>query len=443
MHMENLINVVGAGLPGGESRLMDLAPVRGAEVLAAGRSLLAALKHPTAENLPIGADIDGLLQTLADKRAQGQRITVLCSGDPLCFGLGSRLLAPFGPEFLRFLPAPGTLSAAAGLCGIAVQDIRTVSLHGGRARLPLVHALMAGEPVLALTDAASGPADVAGFLLERGLRGFSLHVLESISLDAEGFPKAGKHLRLSLEEAATRADDAPTAQRVLLFVPDGSRPPRRLFRPDTAYAVEQGLITKAPVRAFALSLLGVEETDTVWDLGAGCGSVGLEAAGLARRGFVVAVEAKPERVALIRENRAGFHALNLEVVTARLPDALPVAPEAAGPADLPLALGPAGPLLPRPKRIFIGGGLGASEGADSAAEILVRAWGCLLPGGRMVVSCVLLGTFERVRRFFDDRGIAYGIELVHAQRGAPLAGDLRLVPDNPVFLLHAGKEGRG
>ena len=169
----------------------------------------------------------------------------------------------------------------------------------------------------------------------------------------------------------------------------------------------------------------------------------LEAAGLARRGFVVAVEAKPERVALIRENRAGFHALNLEVVTARLPDALPVAPEAAGPADLPLALGPAGPLLPRPKRIFIGGGLGASEGADSAAEILVRAWGCLLPGGRMVVSCVLLGTFERVRRFFDDRGIAYGIELVHAQRGAPLAGDLRLVPDNPVFLLHAGKEGRG
>ena len=439
MHTENPINVVGAGLPGGESRLMDFAPVRGAEVLAAGRSLLAALKHPTAENIPIGADIDGLLRTLADKRAQGRRITVLCSGDPLFFGLGSRLLAHFGAEALRFLPAPGTLSAAAGLCGIAVQDIRPVSLHGGRMWLPLLHALMEGGPVLALTDAASGPSGVANFLLERGLRGFTLHVLESISLDAEGFPKAGRHLRLSLEEAATLADDAPTAQRVLLFAPDGPRPPRSLFRPDAAYAVEQGLITKAPVRAFALSLLGVEEADTVWDLGAGCGSVGLEAAGFARRGLVVAVEAKPERVALIRENRARFQVLNLEVVTARLPDALPVAPEAAGPADLPLAFGSAGPLLPRPKRIFIGGGLGASEGAEAARDILARAWECLLPGGRLVVSCVLLGTLERVRRFFDDRGIAYGTELVQAQHGAPLAGDTRLVHDNPVFLLHAGK----
>lgn len=439
MRTENPITVVGAGLPGGEPRLMDLAPVRGAEVLAAGRSLLVALKHPTAESIPIGADIDGLLQTLADKRAQGRRITVLCSGDPLFFGLGSRLLAHFGAETLRFLPAPGTLSAAAGMCGIAVQDIRTVSLHGGRARLPLLHALMEGGPVLVLTDAASGPAVVANFLLERGLRGFTLHVLESISLDAEGLPRAGRHLRLSLEEAATLADDAPTAQRVLLFVPDGPRPPCSLFRPDAAYAVERGLITKASVRAFALSLLAVEETDTVWDLGTGCGSVGLEAAGLVRRGLVVAVEAKPERVALIRENRARFQVLNFEVITARLPDALPLTPEASGPADLPLALGPAGPLLPRPKRIFIGGGLGTSEGAETAGGILARAWDCLLPGGRLVVSCVLLGTLERVRRFFDDRGIAHGTELVQTQHASPLAGDLRFVPDNPVFLLHAAK----
>ncbi len=437
MRTDNPINVIGAGLPGNEAALMALAPVRGAEVVAAGRSLLAALGHPTAECTPVGADIDGLLRLLASRQSEGKRVVVLCSGDPLFFGLGSRLLEQFGAGALRFLPAPGSLSTAAALCGLAVQDIRPVSLHGARARLPLVHALMEGGPVLALTDAASGPAAVAGFLLERGLRGFSLHVLEDMFLGPDGLPAARRHLRLSLEEAAG-IECGPKAQRVLVFVPH--TPGRRScppLRPDSAYAVENGLITKAPVRAFALSLLGVEESDTVWDLGAGCGSVGLEAAGPARRGLVVAVESRPERAALIRENRARFQILNLDLVEARLPDALPATPEAAGPADLPLASGPTGPLLPRPKRIFIGGGLGSSD--DEAAETLGRAWDCLLPGGRMVVSCVLLGSLERTRGFFAGRGIPCGVETLQASHGAPLAGDLRLVPDNPVFLIHATK----
>lgn len=450
------IFVAGAGLPGGEARLMELAPVREAQVLVAGRKLLATLAHPTAEALPVGADVDGLLATLAERSARGLRVAVLCSGDPLFFGLGSRLLEHFGQERLHFAPAPGTLQAAAALCGLDVQSIRAVSLHGGRSRLPLLHALMDGGPVLALTDAASDPAGLAALLLERGFCGCTLHVLEELFLDAEGAPAARRRLRLSLQDAASRlrpssADTAgqeefsPTAQRVLVFVPHEATPARCVFRPDAAYAAQGGLITKAPVRAAALALLGVEEADTVWDLGAGSGAVGLEAAGLARRGLVAAVEAHPERAEQIRANRARFGVLHLEVVTASLPDALPRTPEEAGAVEVPLAICsgeehdsdcPKIPRLPRPKRIFIGGGLGSPEAAE---EILRRAWACLLPGGRLVASCVLLGSMERTRRFFAERSIEYGMEEIQSRQAVPLAGDLRLVPDNPVFLVHATK----
>ena len=79
-------------------------------------------------------------------------------------------------------------------------------------------------------------------------------------------------------------------------------------------------MTKQEVRAAALAKLAVQPGDTLWDVGAGTGSVSVELALAAPRGHVYAVECDPEACGLIRQNRETFHACNLTLV-ARNPNA--------------------------------------------------------------------------------------------------------------------------
>ena len=136
---------------------------------------------------------------------------------------------------------------------------------------------------------------------------------------------------------------------------------------------EDGLLTKPAVRAAALALLRPEPRHTVWDLGAGSGSVALEAACLAHEGRVVAVERTPSRALDIQENRRRFGAASVDVCLGTVPQCLP--------------------RLPDPHRVFIGGGL-SGDGAHNLLEQVCRR---LLPGGRLVVSCILLDTLARCR----------------------------------------------
>lgn len=181
---------------------------------------------------------------------------------------------------------------------------------------------------------------------------------------------------------------------------------------------EDGLLTKPAVRAAALALLRPEPRHTVWDLGAGSGSVALEAACLAYEGRVVAVEQVPSRALDIQENRRRFGAASVDVCLGTVPQCLP--------------------RLPDPHRVFIGGGL-SGEGAPALLEQVCRR---LLPGGRLVVSCILLDTLARCRAFFKDLGWPAEVMQVQAARSRPLGEDIFLAAANPVFLLAADKPGR-
>jgi precorrin-6Y C5,15-methyltransferase (decarboxylating) len=168
-----------------------------------------------------------------------------------------------------------------------------------------------------------------------------------------------------------------------------------------------------------LACLGILPGDTVWDIGAGSGAVSIDASRLAWRGRVFAVEPKPARAAAIRVNRKRCRACTVEIVEGLFPDCLAAAS------------------LPRPQRIFLGGGLG---GASEKAEALLRsAWDQLLPGGRLAAHCVLLASLERARAVLGALAGEVAVSVVTAAESTPLAGDLRLQALNPVFLVTARK----
>jgi precorrin-6Y C5,15-methyltransferase (decarboxylating) len=184
---------------------------------------------------------------------------------------------------------------------------------------------------------------------------------------------------------------------------------------DGELAVEGGLVTKMPVRAAALALLRIAPEHTVWDIGSGSGAVAMEAAAVAHPGRVIAVEERPERVLCIEENRRRFGAAQVDIHLGKAPDCLDC--------------------LPDPQRVFIGGGLSGPDGPRLLAQVSRR----LPPGGRLVVSCALLGTLALCRDFFGQAGWFWEIICVQAAQSRPLAQDIHLAAMNPIFLLAARK----
>ena len=401
-----------------------------ADVIIAGKAQLAALDAHPAEKIAISADTQSLYDSIKKNREAGKRQVVLCSGDPLLFGLGARLIEVLGAEAVRVVPGVSSLQGAAACLGIAWEGIRVISLHGRSDWLPLAHALLSRSPVFLLTDARSAPAAVAAWMLERGCTAYVLHVLENICLSPQGEVKASLTARLTLEEAS-RYQPQPdaAAQRVLLLEPSGASDSWSFGLDDQSLSKENNLLTKLPVRAAGLACLGIAPDHTVWDLGAGSGAVSLEAARLAWRGQVFAVEQKPERLEHIRSNRRLLGAANLEIIAGALPGCLPryaegqLRPDASEEALQ----------LPRPHRVFVGGGLGSNR--EQAEILLTKAWNALLPGGRLLAHCVLLGSLELARSILLSLGADLSVICLHASTSSPLAADMRLEALNPVFLV--------
>ena len=178
--------------------------------------------------------------------------------------------------------------------------------------------------------------------------------------------------------------------------------------PDDAFIRGAVPMTKQEVRAAALAKLAVTPKDTLWDVGAGTGSVSVELALAAPAGQVYAVECDPEACGLIRQNRETFHACNLTLVEGRAPAAL---------AD-----------LPAPDAVFIGGTKGGMEAVVDT--VLARN-----PNARICISAIALETLSAAVAALTAHGLAAEVTQIAVSRTRP-AGRLHLLmANNPIFLI--------
>lgn len=184
--------------------------------------------------------------------------------------------------------------------------------------------------------------------------------------------------------------------------------------PDEEFARGEVPMTKREVRCMALSLMGVCPGETVWDVGAGTGSVAVELALVSPDCRVWAVERREEGCALIRENRTRFGAWNLEVVR----------------GAAPAALGP----LPAPQRVFIGGTGGyLTEILDLALD--------KSPGVLVCVSAIAVETLGRAVQAMGERGMDPQVTQIAAARSRGVGGLHMMMGQNPVWLITGRREG--
>ena len=421
--MLEVIGTDAGGLAGLAPRSLEL--VRRAGLVVASSRLLGELEpwwraEQEAGRIPAGSPCpqrltsdrpEQLFEPVEDALAAGRPAVMLASGDPLWFGIGRLLLLRFGSERLRFQPAPSSLQLAFARLGRPWQDASWISLHG-RDPEPLAAALQKRPAALAvLTDPGRGGADeVRRILRASGLEAaYALWLCERL-----GHPRERVQRLAPGEPVPVDCDPL----HLVLLIAEPPPPPADpealpLFGLDDGLFLQHddrpGLMTKREVRIQLLADLELPAAGVLWDVGAGVGSVGLEALRL-----------RPGLAGCLVEQRGGSAAL-----IAANAERLGVRPAGIHEGRAPEALAQ----LPDPDRVLIGGG-GRERGAVLAA-VLQR----LRPGGVVVIPLATLEALAELRPLLEQAGCRVAVAQHQAWRGAPLADGTRLAPLNPVLVL--------
>jgi precorrin-6Y C5,15-methyltransferase (decarboxylating) len=315
---------------------------------------------------------------------------------------------------LLFLPHVSAVQLAFARIKEAWHDAAVVSLHG-RPLESLLPVLASGESKIAvLTDAQNHPAIIAQLLLDVGqAEDFDLWVCEDLEAPAERVacwsPVELRDIQFSPLNVVVLLRRAARASRArwslpLLGIPEATIP----HRPGSS-----GLITKREVRLIALCHLELPAEGVLWDVGAGSGSLSLEAARLATSLQVFAVERAPEACQQLAKTVQSFGLANIRLVSGEAPTALAS--------------------LPAPDAIFIGGSGGR------LTEILVESVERLKVGGRMVLNCITLQSLARSWQWLSERGLQPEVTSVQIAHSQPLGSLDRLEPENPIFIVRTRK----
>jgi precorrin-6B C5,15-methyltransferase / cobalt-precorrin-6B C5,C15-methyltransferase len=325
-----------------------------AEILVGGDRHLGMIAEDGRRRISWQSPLsDSIAQILS---FEGQSVCVLASSDPMWYGIGATLLQSIPIEQVTIVPALSTFSLICARLGWAIAAVETLSLCG-RPVETLAAFLYPGAKILLLSADRHTPKLVAQLLSDRGygktkiwifehLQGKKERILQTTSnnLKAQDLEIADLNA-IALECIADR--DAPIVSR-LAGLPD------HLYQHD-------GQITKSEVRAVTLAALSPRPGELLWDVGAGCGSIGIEWLRTDIRCKAIAIEKK--RSAYIANNAMTLGTPNLEIITGTAPQAL---------------VG-----LPSPDAIFIGGGI-------TGEAVLKTCWTALKPGGRLVANVVTL-----------------------------------------------------
>ena len=414
-----MIDVIGtdAGAPASLPEALQ-AVVRQADLIAAPQRMQPALQQwleGRCSTRCINSDDPiSLCKSLIDLNSNQQGV-VLASGDPLWFGIGRILIERLGRESLRFHPGPSSLQLAFARLGRPWQNAEWISLHG-RDSAPLIQRLQQRPSALAvLTDPSRGGVDdVRGILRSSGLEAsYALWLFEALGhgdervqclSSAEPVPRDLNPLHLVVLLAEPPSD--PIQDLLPLFGLDDGLFLQHQDRP--------GLMTKREVRIQLLADLRLPQQGVLWDLGAGTGSVGLEALRLRPQLQLFAVEQRSGGGTLIQANARRLGVKPADVIEAK---ALSVLDR-----------------MPTPDRVLIGGG------GRQRAELLQAVIERMNPGGVVVIPMANVEALAELRPLLENASWSILISQQQAYRGQPLADGTRLAPMNPVLILRGSNK---
>lgn len=367
-------------------------------------------------NIPLRGNLKAAIAEAEKVRARGGTVLFLVSGDPNFFGIASLLRKTLGKDKVVTYPAVSSMQMAFSRIGESWHDAHFLSAHA-RPSDEVLEGLRNCHKACVLTSDGKQPAALARAMLERGLDHFRVFLCQELGGPEERVEE------VSLKDLTGR-ECRPMNLLVFLYeegrAETGCVAPALLGIDDELFAAppgRSGRMTKRDLRAVAISRLELSPGDVLWDVGAGCGTLSIEASRFLFRGTVYAVEEHEEDLELIKENIRRFGALNVRPVKG-------VAPEIFD-------------RLPSPDAVFVGGSSGRLE------DIVLSAAERLGVGGRMVCNLVGLERTLKAKRCLEEAGLLCEAFLHQVIKLRRLGADQIMEPRNPVFVLSGRKRGGG
>ncbi len=322
-----------------------------AAIFVGGERHLAMLGDDPRPRLTWGSPLGKTITKIRGHK--GKPVCVLATGDPMAYGIGVTLCDAFGAAQCLVIPHQSAFSLACARLGWPLAEVGCLSLHGRPLGLLKLH-LRPNARLLILSADGGTPKQVAQTLRAAGYGDSRITVFEHMGGAREkrhdGLAKSWRRRVRDLNTIALHCIADQGAPR--LMRPAGL--PDELFQHD-------GQLTKREVRAVTLAALSPAPGETMWDVGAGAGSIAIEFLRAEPTARAFAIERDAKRIANIRANGEILGASNLRIVEGTAPAALKG--------------------LARPDVIFVGGGV-------SYSKLLQTCWRALLSGGRLVANAV-------------------------------------------------------
>lgn len=375
-------------------------------ILGASR-MLECCKHL---NKPMFAAYkDEELKNYLDTHPEFGKTVILLSGDIGFYSGAKKLVARLEPDYE--VKTRSGISSVVYFCGklkTSWEDVKLMSLHGKSGNL--VAAVASHKKVFSLIGGKDAVGTACSLLREYGLGHVKVSVGTRLSYPDETIVTG------TAEELAGK----PLGGLCVILVenPLASQMPVTHGIEDEAFIRAKVPMTKSEVRSISLSKLRLHADSVMYDIGAGTGSVSIEAALQAPEGYVYAIEKKEEACALIEENKRKFHAANIEVVSGLAPEALET--------------------LPVPTHAFIGG---SSGNMKEILQLLLQK----NPKLRIVINCIALESVSETLDCMKSLPVK-DVDIIHVSsaRSRELGRYHMMTGMNPIYIVSctgdAGKE---
>jgi precorrin-6Y C5,15-methyltransferase (decarboxylating) len=406
----HIIGVGNDGLRGLTAHEREL--LLGAELLLGSRETLDLVPEARGERQVTSADLQKVVDTLSASMDK-KRMVLLVGGDPLFYGLARYLCDRLGKDHFEVHPHVSSMQLAFARLKESWEDAYLTNLQTHPLE-SVLDRIRTAETVGLFTSEEESPKSVARFLLAQGVDYFRMYVCENLG---------GPNERVTQGELAEIIEMDFDPLNIIILKRKPGRPDRparrerwRMFgNPDDAFAQSKpkhGLITQAEVRALALSQLAIHTGDVIWDIGAGSGSVAIEAARLSDPGMVYAIEQAAADYHLILANADMMGVKNVKAIQGVAPGVFHG--------------------LPAPDAVFVG-----AVGRESL-RLTEESWKALRPGGRLVINLASLESLNAIYTHLKQQG-KVEVLLIQVARGVEQVETLRFEAVNPTFLILAEK----
>lgn len=395
--------------------------IKNADRIIGGSRVLKLFEHEIkgqCEPLNLDGSLAKVSTWVKESLAINNNVVVLATGDPLCHGIGSYLVKVIGADLCEIIPNVSNIQLACAKLGLSWHDIKISSVHAKDAGeweiyadsshglYTLLQDLKQNHKLVIFTSPENTPDRIARMMLMEGLEeNFHCAVMENLLSEQEK-----THQLSSVSELSQRTYQSPNILLIWSETPANNKP---FFGYSDDYFHQRkpgkGLITKCEVRVVSLAKMQICKDSIVWDIGAGSGSVGLEAAIISSKGHVYAIEKNENDLKNIEQNRLKMNIVNYS-----------------------LFHGKALQFIDRwqnPDAIFIGGSGG------ELAELIKRSLERLKVGGWLVMNFVTFENLSLALRTLKEHNAEWDVTQLQISRSQPILHMNRLSAENPVWIV--------